>query len=185
MNKKVVILSVAMFAAVALTGCGEDTTTTQDETQKQMQQEMDQMQNEIETQQANMNQAKNDIAEEKQVIAQEAEELKNMGCEQQLELKKTQLALLEAHVAALENLEGKVEQSPDFAIETCRNLNPGLSVPECEDKVDVFMKGKDTELTETQEQVALINVEITELETQCGADTAAADATATTINIVE
>jgi len=179
MNKKIVTLSVAMFAVVALTGCGEEEITTSPQDNTQIQQEMDQMQNELDAQQAEMDQAKEDIVEKKQAIAQEAEDIKNMSCEQQLELKKTQLTLLEAHAAALKNLEGKVEKSPEFAVETCRNLNPGLSVPECEDKVDVFMEGKGTELTETQAQITAIQAEITELETKCETG-AATDTTATT-----
>ncbi|XLQ19678.1 MAG: hypothetical protein ACKUBY_03735 [Candidatus Moraniibacteriota bacterium] len=174
MNKKIVILSVAMFAIVALTGCGESDTSQAD-----VEKEIAGLQDELATQQVEIDEAKADLEKGAEMMVEEAEKLEEQSCAQQLELKKTQLVLLDAHVAALENLEGKVEQSPDFAIETCRNLNPGLSVPECSDKVDVFMEGKNTELTETQEQVTLVNAEITELETQCGTDTTT-DATATT-----
>jgi len=97
----------------------------------------------------------------------EANKLATETCTQKLELAKIQLALLEAHNQALEDLDSKVKKSPDFAIETCRNLNPGLSKPECETKIEEYRNGKKTEYSETQEKITETKAQIDELEMKC------------------
>ncbi|MEN8252378.1 MAG: hypothetical protein ABFQ53_02255, partial [Patescibacteria group bacterium] len=48
------------------------------------------------------------------------------------------------------------------------DINPGLSRPECEQKVEDFMGGKSEELEITQEKLETTEVKVQELEAQCG-----------------
>lgn len=151
-----------MFAIIALTGCYGD--VEQEAKDAQVQSELDAQKQQIDAMEASLEQ-------EKAELDKTAGELETQTCAQELELAQTQLALLEEHTKALEDLGKQVQKSPDYAIETCRNLNPGLSKPECEAKIEDYMGGKKTEYDETQEQITAIETKITELEAKCSSVT--------------
>ena len=164
MNKKIIISSVAVFAMFALAGCGS--TAEQDAKEAQMQSELD-------AQQQEMDAMKGAVEQEKAELESATDELVAQTCTQELELAQTQLVLLEKHEKALEDLGKQVQKSPDFAIQTCRDLNPGLSKPECETKVKDYMGGKKTEYDETQAEIVKVEAEIVELEAKCASATGA------------
>ena len=160
MSKKIVITSMALFAVMAFSGCGNDAEQKAKE---------DQMQADLDAQQQEIDQMKGSLEQEKENMENVAGELAIQTCMQELQLAKTQLELLNNYTAALEDLNKKVEKSPDFAIDICRNLNPGLSKPECDTKVEDYMGGKSVEYDETQEKIAETEKKIAELETVCAA----------------
>lgn len=91
------------------------------------------------------------------------------ACQQSLDLANTQQTLLNKHIEDLENLKNKVDDNPEGAIEACRTINPGLSRPECETRVNNYIMGeKKVEYDETQEMLEKVEMEIAELEMQCG-----------------
>lgn len=164
MNKKILISSVAMFAMFALAGCGNSAEQEAKEAQ---------VQSELDAQQQEMDMMKESMEQEKVELESATDELVTQTCAQELATEQTQLDLLEKHAKALEDLEKQVQKSPDFAIQTCRDLNPGLSKPECETRVKDYMGGKKVEYDETQEQIVETEARIVELEAKCASVTGA------------
>jgi len=162
MNKKIIISSVAMFAMFALVGCGNS--AQQDAKEAQMQSELDAQQQEIDA-------MKNTAEQGKAELEDATGELVTQTCTQKLKLANTQLDLLQKHTEALEDLDKQVDKSPEFAVETCRNLNPGLSKPECDTRVNDFVEGKKVEYDEIQTEIEKVEAEIIELEAECASAT--------------
>jgi hypothetical protein len=164
MNKKTIVISSAVvFAMFAFVGCGGVDEAEQAAKEAQIKSELAQQQEEIDATKDALKQGKDELEDA-------ANKLAAQSCAQELELAKTQLELLQNHATELEKLGSQVQKSPDYAIQTCRDLNPGLSKPECEVKVEDYMGGKKTEYDEIQQKIVETEAQIAELEAKCTKD---------------
>ncbi len=111
----------------------------------------------IQQQQEAITVAQQNLSEKEAILAEGAAQLANQSCENALETAKTQKTVLTKEINDITTISKSIENSPDFAIDVCRQLNPELSKPECETRID-------TKATEAELSIIEMEAIITDLD---------------------
>lgn len=80
--------------------------------------------------------AEEELSEKEALLTNGLAELENQSCENALEIATTQKVVLTKEINDLTTVGNKIENNSTFAIDVCRQLNPGLSKPECETRIE-------------------------------------------------
>lgn len=101
--------------------------------------------------------AEKELSEKEAILAEGTAVLANQSCENALETAKTQKAVLTKEIDDLTAIGKKINNNPSYATDICRHLNPGLSRPECETKIE-------NGANEAKESIVAMEAKIEELD---------------------
>ena len=101
--------------------------------------------------------AEQELSEREAILADGIEQLEQQSCENALETAKTQKTVLTKEINDITTTGNKIINNPTFAIDVCRQLNPGLSKPECETLIE-------TKAVEAQQSVEEMETMVEELD---------------------
>lgn len=108
---------------------------TQEQQQAQIEDFVQVAQQNAQEQQEAIAAAEQELSEKEAILANGIAELESQSCENALATAKTQKAILTKEIDDITTIGSKIENNPTFAIDVCRQLNPGLSKPECEARI--------------------------------------------------